>query len=66
MASQRTTFGTALALTIGGLAIMLYGVSLNSGAAPNVPVAIGGVVIIAAFAILAAGVITLDSGSEAA
>lgn len=61
MATQRTTFGTALGLTLVGLAIMLYGVSLNSGAAPNATVAVGGTLIVVAVGILAAGVITLDS-----
>jgi len=66
MASQRTTFGSALGLTVVGLAIMLYGVSLNSGAGPNAPIAAGGVVILTAFAVLAAGVITLDENAETA
>jgi len=66
MASQRTTFGTAFGLTIVGLAIMLYGVSLNNGAGPNAPIAVGGTVVVLAVAVLAAGVIALDSQSEAA
>lgn len=66
MASQRTTFATALALTVAGLAIMLYGVTLNSGQAPNAPVAVGGTVVLVAFAILTAGVLAVDERSEAA
>jgi hypothetical protein len=66
MASQRMTFGSTLGLTVVGLAIMLYGVSLNNGAGPNAPIAAGGAVILSAFAILAAGVITLDEHAETA
>lgn len=65
MASQRAIFGSALGLTVVGLAVMLYGVSLNNGAGPNVPIAGGGLVILVAFAILSAGVIGLDDGHEA-
>ena len=64
MASESTTFGFATALTIIGLAIMLYGVTLNSGQAPNTVVAVGGVVVVIAFAVLTAGVMAIDSGHE--
>jgi len=63
MASESTTFGFATALTIIGLAIMLYGVTLNSGQAPNAVVAVGGVVVVA-FAVLTAGVMAIDGGHE--
>ena len=64
MASEPTTFGFATALTIIGLAIMLYGVTLNSGQAPNAAVAVGGVVVVVAFAVLTAGVMAIDGGHE--
>jgi len=66
MATQLRTFGLALGGTVVGLAIMLYGVSLNSGTGPNAPIAVGGVIVLVAFALLAGGVIALDDGSEAA
>lgn len=66
MISQRATFATTLALTIVGLAVMLFGVTLNSGRAPNLPVAIGETVAIVAFAILTAGVMAVAEPPEAA
>jgi len=64
MASQRTIFGSAFGLTLLGLAVMLYGVSLNNGAGPNAPIAVGGTVVVLAVGVLAAGVIGIDERAE--
>jgi hypothetical protein len=61
MDEDSRTFGLSMALTLGGLAILLYGVSLTSGQAANVPMIAGGAIIVVAIGILSAGVMNLDA-----
>jgi hypothetical protein len=65
MVNEARSFGAAALLTILGLAVLLWGVSLNNGQAPNGPIVLGGAIIVVAIAILSAGVIRLDARHEA-
>jgi len=60
MVNESFTFGLATVLLLGGLAVMLFGVSLNAGQALNAPLIAGGIVIVAAIGILSAGILGLD------
>lgn len=53
---ETATFWLATLGTVLGLVILLYGVSLNSGAALNTPILAGGVVMIAAVGLHTAGI----------
>lgn len=56
MVNESRTFGAVVGLTVVGLLIMLYGVSLNSGQALNAPMLAGGGVLLVATAALTAGI----------
>ncbi len=60
MVNESVTFGLSTLGVIGGLVILLWGVSLNSGQALNAPVVAGGVVVLLAFGLLTTGVARLD------
>ncbi|MFB6308673.1 MAG: hypothetical protein ABEH35_05015 [Haloarculaceae archaeon] len=66
MVNESGAFGFATVLTVIGLAIMLYGVSLNNGQSLNGVMIAGGTVIVVAFSILTAGVMTIEGGGHGA
>jgi hypothetical protein len=61
MSNESRTFGLSVALTLGGLAVLLYGVSLTSGQSTNLPMIAGGAIIVVAIAILSYGIMDLDA-----
>jgi len=66
MVNESRTFGLVALLTLAGLGVMLYGVSLNSGQALNGPVIAGGVILVVAVAVLTAGLDALADGDAEA
>lgn len=60
MVNESRTFGLVVLLTLAGLAVMLWGVSLNSGLALNTPMIAGGAVLVVATALLTVGVGVLE------
>lgn len=64
MASQATTFGLSMVLNAVGLAIMLYGMSLNAGQALNNVILAGGVVMLAATGIMTGALLSIDGGES--
>jgi hypothetical protein len=65
MVNQSRTFGFVVLLTVVGLAVMLYGVTLNNGASLNGPMLAGGGVLVAALAVLVGGIASLDEPETA-
>jgi hypothetical protein len=61
MSDESRIFGLSMALTLGGLVVLLYGVKLDSGMSTNLPMILGGAVIVVAIAILSYGVMDLDA-----
>jgi high-affinity Fe2+/Pb2+ permease len=61
MVNESRTFGAVVALTLGGLAVMLYGVSLNAGQAMNNVMVAGGVVLLVALGLLTMGIDLLEA-----
>lgn len=61
MVSQRVAFGSATVLNVVGIAVLLYGVSLNSGTAVNAPMAAGGLILAAGVGIITIRVHRLES-----
>jgi hypothetical protein len=61
MVNESRTFAAVVALTIGGLAVMLYGVSLNAGQAMNNVMVAGGAVLIVALGLLTMGIDLIDA-----
>jgi len=53
---DRRAFWAVLLVVLTGCGVMLYGVSLNHGAAPNVPVGVGGAVVLVGIAALTLGI----------
>jgi len=53
---EAATFWLALLGTLLGMAILLYGVSLNSGVALNTTIVAGGVIMLIALALHTAGI----------
>lgn len=65
MVDESVTFGLALAGTIAGLVVMLYGVSLTSGESLTVYTIVGGVIVLLAVTYHTYGIMALgDSGSS--
>lgn len=64
MANETRTFGAATVLTVVGLAVMLYGVTLNNGLAFNGPMLAGGGVVAVAILLLVFGVARLEPAHE--
>lgn len=60
MVDESVTFGLALAGTVLGLAVMLYGVSLTSGESLTVPTVVGGGIVLAAIGFHTYGIMALD------
>jgi hypothetical protein len=56
MVNESRTFGVVVLLTLGGLGVMLWGVSLNSGMALNTPIIAGGLVLVVATGVFTAGI----------
>lgn len=65
MVNNPVTFGASIVLVIAGLAISLYGVSLNSGQAINTPMIAGSVSILTGIGVLTAGIMRLDDTADA-
>ena len=65
MVNESLTFGASTILVIVGLAISLYGVSLNSGQALNTLMIAGGVSILIGIGVLTAGIMRLEDHSSA-
>jgi len=60
MVNESRTFGMVVLLMLAGLAVMLWGVSLNSGLAVNTPMLAGGAILVVATALLTVGVGVLE------
>jgi len=65
MVNETRDFGLATLLTIVGLVIMLWGVTLNNGTAFNQPMLIGGAVIAVGIGIILVAVMRLEADHEA-
>lgn len=61
MVSEARSFGIGFGLVVLGLAVLLFGVTLNHGAALNTTIAAGGVVVIGGLAVVTAGVVRIDT-----
>lgn len=61
MVNEARSFGLAFALVVVGLAILLYGVTLNHGESLNGVIAAGGGVVVVGVAILTLGVVRIDA-----
>lgn len=60
MGTGSSTFGLAVALLVGGLLVMLYGVSLTAGESLNTPMLAGGTIVVVAVGVLTYGVLSLE------
>lgn len=65
MGNETRSFGAATLLTVVGLAVMLYGVSLDSGLVFNQAMAAGGVIVALGIGILVVAVMRLEAAPEA-
>ena len=65
MVNETRDFGLATLLTVVGLAVMLWGVSLNNGTAFNEPMIVGGVVVAAGIGLITVAVMRLEGSAEA-
>lgn len=61
--NESVAFPLSLAGIVVGIAVMLYGVSLNAGQALNTPMLAGSVAVLVSFAALALAVAGLDEGT---
>lgn len=66
MVDETRTFGAATLLTVVGLAVLLWGVSLNNGTEFNAPMLAGGAVIAVGIGVIMVAVMRLEEGHEAA
>ena len=66
MRSDSIPFVLTMVLTVLGLGIILYGVTLNYGAAFNGPMLAGGVGLLLGIGALTAWIISLDQQADAA
>ncbi len=64
MVNETRDFGLATVLTVAGLAVMLWGVSLNDGTAVNTPMIAGSVVIAVGIGIILVSVLRLEDPAE--
>lgn len=62
MVDESVTFGLALAGTIAGLVVMLYGVSLTSGESLTIFTIVGGAIVLLALTFHTYGVMALPEG----
>lgn len=65
MVSETGTFGSATLVVLAGLVVMLYGVSLNNGVAFDLPMVVGGGIVIVGVIILMLGVLRLEEPEAA-
>lgn len=65
MANEAVTFGLSTLVTVVGLLIMLYGVSLTSGMELTPYTIIGGVVVLGAVTLHTVGLMALDDAHDA-
>lgn len=65
MVDESVTFGLALAGTLAGLVVMLYGVSLTSGESLTIYTIVGGAIVLLAITYHTYGVMALDDGGSA-
>ena len=65
MVNETRDFGLATVLTVAGLIVMLWGVSLNDGTAFNTPMVAGGVVVAVGIGIITVAVMRLEESGEA-
>lgn len=65
MVNERRDFGLATLLTLAGLVVMLWGVSLNNGTAFNTPMVVGFLVIGVGIGIILVAVMRLEAAGEA-
>lgn len=65
MVNETRDFGLATALTVAGLLVMLWGVSLNNGTEFNTPMIAGGVVIAVGIGIITVAVMRLEGADGA-
>lgn len=65
MTTEAQTFGLAGLLTVAGMAVMLWGVSLNNGEAPNAPILGGGAVVLVAIAVITLGIAASEPAHDA-
>ena len=66
MANESVTFGLTTLVTVVGLAIMLYGVSLTSGLSLTTYTILGGVIVVGAIAFHTVGLMSLDDAHDSA
>lgn len=64
MATDSAVFGGSTLVVVIGLVIMLYGVTLNAGESMNVPMGVGGIIALAAVAVMALRVARLEPAEE--
>lgn len=64
MVSETGFYGVATALTIVGLGVLLYGVSLNHGSAFNEQIAAGGVIVAVGIGLIMVAVMRLEAAQE--
>ena len=65
MVNDRTPFALTIVLTLVGLGILLYGVTLNAGEQLNGPMIAGGAVLVLGIGALTAWIISLDENAVA-
>lgn len=65
MVNETRDFGLATLLTIVGLAVLLWGVSLNHGAAFNGPIVAGGLIVAVGIGIILVALMRLEESHDA-
>ena len=65
MVNETRDFGLATLLTVVGLAVMLWGVSLNNGTAFYGPMIAGGLVVAVGIGIILVSIMRLEEPAEA-
>lgn len=65
MVNEPRDFGLATLLTIVGLVVLLWGVTLNNGTAFNQPMLVGGLIVGAGIGIILVSVMRLEESGNA-
>lgn len=65
MVSEGRLFDASIVLTVVGLVVMLYGVSLSAGAAVNTPMAAGGAIVAVGIGLIMVGVMRVEAATDA-
>ena len=60
MADESTVFGISLVGVLAGLAVLIYGVTLNNGEHLNELILAGGVIVLAGFGLLTLGIARIE------